>query len=149
MLTYSESAFDENHPYYDAKSTRDNPKWSLVHVEFRRKLPQMITLTELKSFAKPGGALENMAMIKQSRLSVSRVTAEEWEFIMDLVEEEDDAATDAAPVQSEGQAAEPELDINPVDEELQEELQDEIREDDVVNGEGATTDQTLGEDATE
>jgi hypothetical protein len=100
----------------------------------------MITLTELKSFAKPGGALENMAMIKQSRLSVSKVTAEEWEFIMDLVEEEDDAATDAAPVQSEGQAAEPESDINPVDEELQEELQDEIREHDVVNGEGATTD---------
>ncbi|PGH10296.1 hypothetical protein GX51_00053 [Blastomyces parvus] len=83
-----ESAFDPAHPYYDPKSNRENPKWELVHVEFRRKFRQLITLAELKSFAKPGGPLENMQMTKQSRLSVSAVSGKEWKFIMGLAGEE-------------------------------------------------------------
>ncbi|KKZ66407.1 hypothetical protein EMCG_07911 [[Emmonsia] crescens] len=83
-----ESAFDPGHPYYDPKSNRENPKWEVVHVEFRRKFKNLITLAELKSFAKPGGPLENMQMTKQSRLSVSAVSGEEWRFIMGLVGEE-------------------------------------------------------------
>ncbi|PGH34895.1 hypothetical protein GX50_02246 [[Emmonsia] crescens] len=83
-----ESAFDPGHPYYDPKSNRENPKWEVVHVEFRHKFKDLITLAELKSFAKPGGPLENMQMTKQSRLSVSAVSGEEWRFIMDLVGEE-------------------------------------------------------------
>ncbi|KAL2359533.1 hypothetical protein RJZ56_007617 [Blastomyces dermatitidis] len=83
-----ESAFDPAHPYYDPKSNRENPKWELVHVEFRRKFRDLITLAELKSFAKPGGPLENMQMMKQSRLSVSAVNGKEWRFIMGLAGEE-------------------------------------------------------------
>ncbi|EER45233.1 AT DNA binding protein [Histoplasma capsulatum H143] len=83
-----ESAFDPAHPYYDPKSSRENPKWEVVHVEFRRKFKDLITLAELKSFAKPGGPLENMQMMKQSRLSVSVVGGKEWEFIMGLAGEE-------------------------------------------------------------
>ncbi|KAL2369740.1 hypothetical protein RJZ57_005846 [Blastomyces gilchristii] len=83
-----ESAFDPAHPYYDPKSNRENPKWELVHVEFRRKFRDLITLAELKSFAKPGGPLENMQMMKQSRLSVSAVNGKEWKFIMGLAGEE-------------------------------------------------------------
>ncbi|EDN10404.1 conserved hypothetical protein [Histoplasma mississippiense (nom. inval.)] len=83
-----ESAFDPAHPYYDPKSSRENPKWEVVHVEFKRKFKELITLAELKSFAKPGGPLENMQMMKQSRLSVSVVGGKEWEFIMGLVGEE-------------------------------------------------------------
>ncbi|KLJ07889.1 hypothetical protein EMPG_16637 [Blastomyces silverae] len=83
-----ESAFDPAHPYYDPKSNRENPKWELVHVEFRRKFKDLITLAELKSFAKPGGPLENMQMTKQSRLSVSAVSGKEWRFIMGLAGEE-------------------------------------------------------------
>ncbi|PGH12495.1 hypothetical protein AJ79_04239 [Helicocarpus griseus UAMH5409] len=79
-----ESAFDPKHPYYDEKSKRDNPKWEVVHVEFRRKFNELVKLTDLKSFAKPGGPLENMQMMKQSRLSVSAVSGKEWEFIMGL-----------------------------------------------------------------
>ena len=79
-----ESAFDPNHPYFDPKSDRSKPRWEVVYVEFVRKFENSISLRELKSFAGPGGALENMQTLKQSRLSVSSVSPEEWRFILDL-----------------------------------------------------------------
>ena len=86
-LTVSlESAFDPAHPYYDENSSRDNPKWSVVHVEFRRKFNNLITLNDLKSHATEGGPLENLQTLKQSRLSVSKVTPKQWEFIMGLAD---------------------------------------------------------------
>lgn len=86
-LTKIESAFDPKHPYYDEKSNRDEPKWSVVHVEFRRKFDNLISLTDLKGHSAPGGPLENLQVLKQSRLSVSPVSAKEWNFIHKLVEE--------------------------------------------------------------
>ncbi|KIW98914.1 uncharacterized protein Z519_00577 [Cladophialophora bantiana CBS 173.52] len=85
--TVDESAFDPSHPYFDPKSDRAKPKWELVQVEFVKKFANLITLRELKSFSKPGGALENMQTLKQSRLSVSAVSPEEWRFILDLAGE--------------------------------------------------------------
>ena len=38
----------------------------------------MINLKELQKFAKTGGNLENMQVLRQSRLSVSKVTRKEW-----------------------------------------------------------------------
>ncbi|OAA40561.1 thymocyte nuclear protein 1 [Metarhizium rileyi] len=74
-------------PYYDAQSTKDKPRWSLVHVEFRRKFAVPITLKELRAMGKPGGPLENMQMLKQSRLSVSRVSTGEWEELCRVADE--------------------------------------------------------------
>ncbi|KAL1961092.1 hypothetical protein VTO42DRAFT_4980 [Malbranchea cinnamomea] len=85
-----ETAFDPAHPYFDPKSDRANPKWELVHVQFKGKFKELIRLTELKSYAKPGGVLENLQMLKQSRLSVSAVTPKQWRFIMSLGKLEDD-----------------------------------------------------------
>ncbi|KEF63215.1 uncharacterized protein A1O9_01192 [Exophiala aquamarina CBS 119918] len=85
--TVDESAFDPDHPYYDAKSHREKPKWELVKVEFVKKFDDLITLRHLKSLSLPGSALENMVMLKQSRLSVSPVTSSEWQFILDLAGE--------------------------------------------------------------
>lgn len=82
-----ESAFDPDHPYYDAKSNRDNPKWELVKVEFVKKFNEMVTLKDLRKFADKGGALEDMQMLKQSRLSVSSVQPGQWRFILDLADE--------------------------------------------------------------
>ena len=87
-----ETAFDPSHPYYDAKSDREHPKWYLVHVEFRHKFESLVGLAELKSYGKPGGALEKLQTLKQTRLSVSAVTAKEWKFILSL------ASDDAKPV---------------------------------------------------
>ncbi|KAI9797678.1 MAG: hypothetical protein M1833_005339 [Piccolia ochrophora] len=77
-----ESAFDPKNPYYDEKSRRESPKWFLVRVVFRRKFKNPMSLAEIKSFAQPGGILQNMTLTKQSRLSVSKVSKEEWSFII-------------------------------------------------------------------
>lgn len=83
-----ESAFNPDHPYYDPKSDREKPKWELVRVEFVKKFESLVTLKELKSFAQPGSALQDMVMLKQSRLSVSPVSAAQWKFILGLAGEE-------------------------------------------------------------
>ena len=88
--TVDKSAFDKGHPYYDPKSDPKKPKWENVHVKFVRKFPQLVALTELKSFAKEGGALVGMQTLRQSRLSVSSVQPAEWHFIMGLIDSPDD-----------------------------------------------------------
>lgn len=80
------SAHNPKSAYYDAKSTPDAPKWSIVHVEFRRKFDAPVTLKEMRTHAGAGGPLAEMQMMKQSRLSVSKVSEEEWEFLMGLAE---------------------------------------------------------------
>ncbi|KAI1207895.1 DUF55-domain-containing protein [Annulohypoxylon truncatum] len=80
------SAHDPKAAYYDASSKPDNPKWSVVHVVFRSKFNRKIELKDLRDMGKPGQPLENMQMLKQSRLSVSRVSPAEFEFLMGVVE---------------------------------------------------------------
>lgn len=66
-----------------------------MHVEFRQKFPKIIKLKELQKYAKEGGILEHLQTLKQTRLSVSKVTKKEWNFIMDLVDPEEVAAASA------------------------------------------------------
>ncbi|KAF2714797.1 DUF55-domain-containing protein [Pleomassaria siparia CBS 279.74] len=79
-----ESAFDPKDPYYDAKSVRERPKWYCVSVEFVRKFNDVVDLARIKGFAKNGGELSNLQLVTNSRLSVSRVRKEEWDFIIGL-----------------------------------------------------------------
>lgn len=88
---FTESAFDPKHPYYDPKSSRDAPKWVVVHVEFRRKFEKQVTLNDLKAHAQPGKGLENLQTLKQSRLSVSSVTPAQWKYILELAGEDPQA----------------------------------------------------------
>ncbi|KAK4034250.1 hypothetical protein C8A01DRAFT_49309 [Parachaetomium inaequale] len=81
------SAHDPKAPYYDPKSNPADPKWSVVHVKFRSKFAVPIGLKELREMGGPGKPLENMQMLKQSRLSVSKVSAAEWEYLMGVAEE--------------------------------------------------------------
>jgi len=86
------SAHDPQAPYYDPKSDPSSPKWSVVHVVFRQKLKTPITLKELREFqAEKGSPLENMQMLKLGRLSVSRVSAEEWAFLVGVMEKNGDS----------------------------------------------------------
>ncbi len=64
-------------------STDDTGKWIAVHVSPLRKLAQPVTLRTIK--ADP--ALAEMAMIRQSRLSVSPVTPEQFAHILTLAGE--------------------------------------------------------------
>lgn len=86
-----ESAFDPKDAYYDKKSDRENPKWFCVGVEFVRKFDKVIDLATIKSYAQKGGPLEKMQLVTMSRLSVCRVSKDEWEFILGLAEGKDGA----------------------------------------------------------
>ncbi|XP_025854676.1 thymocyte nuclear protein 1 isoform X6 [Vulpes vulpes] len=84
--------FEKNNPYYDPSSKEDNPKWSMVDVQFVRLMKRYITLTELKAnhqaHKATGGPLKNMALFTHPRLSVQPLTPEEFEFILSLEEKE-------------------------------------------------------------
>jgi EVE domain len=84
----AESAFNPSSPYYDPKSSRDNPKWELVRVRFVRKFSELVPLSELRKHGQPGGALQDLEMLKQSRLSVSAVKPREWHFILGLARDD-------------------------------------------------------------
>ncbi len=73
--------FNPESDYYDPKSTPENPRWVSVDIKLTKVFPRLITLAEIK--AQP--SLENMVLVKQSRLSTQPVTAAEWAFIMSLV----------------------------------------------------------------
>ena len=69
--------FQRKSPYYDATSTRDAPRWVLVDIRARRKT-RLIPLAELREHA----ALRNMVVLRRgNRLSITPVSADEWEFI--------------------------------------------------------------------
>jgi predicted RNA-binding protein with PUA-like domain len=64
------------------KRSKEN-QWSLVHVEFRKKLSEPGTLKQLQKFSSDKGVLKDMQVLKQSRLSVAKVSEKEWNFIVD------------------------------------------------------------------
>ncbi|MDE2280461.1 MAG: EVE domain-containing protein [Xanthomonadaceae bacterium] len=75
------SQFDPKSKYFDAGSSRDNPRWMLVDVKFVKKLKRTIKLKELQ--ADP--ALDGMVLLRKgSRLSVQPVEAAHWEHILGL-----------------------------------------------------------------
>ncbi len=50
----------------------------MVDIKAESEFPEPVTLADIKSTPE----LENMALVKNSRLSVQPVTAEEWEIIV-------------------------------------------------------------------
>lgn len=92
LISLLVTAHDPKAAYYDPKSSPSDPKWSVVHVEFRSKFKVPVTVKEMREMAKSGGPLENMQMMKQSRLSVSRVSEAEWNHLMEVAQEKAEAA---------------------------------------------------------
>lgn len=62
--------------------TTDNPNWVVVDLKPVKKLKTPVTLAQAKKESK----LSNMELIKNSRLSVQKVTEEEWNFILKMGE---------------------------------------------------------------
>jgi uncharacterized ParB-like nuclease family protein len=87
---------EANHPYFDRKDSRENPKGLLVHVSFKHKFKEIISLQVLQSFARPGGILASMQILKKPHMSVTNVTADEWNFIMRLADIEAETETGSA-----------------------------------------------------
>jgi len=73
--------FDKKSRYFDAKSTKDNPRWILVDVEFVRKLSRTITLAEIKAEK----SLEDMILTRKgNRLSIMPIEAKHWKKVLSL-----------------------------------------------------------------
>ena len=69
--------FDPKNKYFDAKSDPDNPRWTLVDIEFVAELPGMVTLEDIK--AEP--ALSDMELVRYGRLSVPSVRKAEFDRV--------------------------------------------------------------------
>ena len=74
--------FDRKSPYYDAAATREQPRWFLVDVKYRRHLKRPVLLTELRRQEK---TLKGLVLLRKgSRLSIQPVSAEHWGTILAL-----------------------------------------------------------------
>ena len=77
-----ESQFDPESKYFDPKATPDKPRWWMPDVRFVSKFDRIITPAELREIPQ----LENMVMLRASRLSVQPVTDDEWNIIVQIAE---------------------------------------------------------------
>jgi predicted RNA-binding protein with PUA-like domain len=76
-----ESQYDPKSPYFDAKSTRENPRWLLVDVKLRRKTP-LLTLKRMRELPQ----LQSMLLLRPgNRLSITPVTETEWKAVLALL----------------------------------------------------------------
>ena len=67
--------------YYDPKSKKEDPRWSLVEVQFVEKFPRIVTLDLMKQTP----ALEGLLLLRKgSRLSVTPVEAAHFKIILGL-----------------------------------------------------------------
>jgi predicted RNA-binding protein with PUA-like domain len=73
-----ETQFDPASPYYDAKSTRSQPRWIKVDVQLVCKTP-LLSLPQMR--AAPD--LASMQVLQRgNRLSITPVTAAEWQAVL-------------------------------------------------------------------
>ena len=72
--------FDPQSPYYDPKSSPDQPRWLLLDVQALRKT-RLVPLSRLRSVP----ALADMRILQRgNRLSITPVDAAEWEAVLEL-----------------------------------------------------------------
>lgn len=78
------SQFDPKSPYYDPKSSRENPRWLNVDVKLVEKT-RLVPLAELREHP----ALADMVTLRRgNRLSITPVTPAEWKAIVKLASAE-------------------------------------------------------------
>jgi len=69
--------FDPKSPYFDAKSSAEQPRWMLVDVKALKKT-RLLPLSELRACPE----LEGMIILQRgNRLSITPVTPAQWRFI--------------------------------------------------------------------
>ncbi|KAI7222409.1 hypothetical protein KC333_g1149 [Hortaea werneckii] len=88
------SASQKSSPYFE-EDEKKREKWICVGVEYRKKLTKPVSLAELKKYSADGnGALSDMDLFTKARQSVSKVSAQEWKFLTEVLiegyEENDD-----------------------------------------------------------
>lgn len=68
------TALDAESNYFDPKSSVENTRWVMVDVKFVRKFKNIVPLADIKA----NQSLEKMQLRTHGRLSISKVTEEEW-----------------------------------------------------------------------
>ena len=75
--------FDRKSKYFDAKATREAPRWFNVDVKLVRKT-RLAPLAELRGYKQ----LKDMRLLQRgNRLSITPVEPAEWKFILGLLQD--------------------------------------------------------------
>jgi predicted RNA-binding protein with PUA-like domain len=73
--------FDKKSKYFDAKSTREEPRWMNVDVKLMKKT-RLLSLDEMRA----APSLATMRVLQRgNRLSITPVTAAEWKAVLSLL----------------------------------------------------------------
>ena len=73
--------FDRKSKYHDPKSDRENPRWLVVDVRYKKKLKHPVTLRDIKSHP----VLQNMKVAQRGmRLSIQPVDNNHCEIILGM-----------------------------------------------------------------
>lgn len=76
-----DTAFDPTSDHPDIHSTPENPRWFMVDVTFKKKFPHIIPLEQLRQYPE----LSHMTLLRKgNRLSITKVSKSEWDFINHL-----------------------------------------------------------------
>ena len=75
------TALDKKDDHYDPKSTKEKPIWSAVTIGFVKKLPQIVTLDQIKFEPTLKGV---MVAARGSRLSIQPLTKQHFDIIVNL-----------------------------------------------------------------
>ena len=73
--------FEKGSHYYDEASTKENPRWQLVDIEFAERFPHVLSLAEIKA----DDALEGMMVRERgARLSIQPVSEKHFQHIRSM-----------------------------------------------------------------
>jgi predicted RNA-binding protein with PUA-like domain len=75
-----DTALDPKHDAFDPKATKAEPIWYMVDLRAVERLARPVTLAEIKA----NKALASMALLRVGRLSVTPVTAAEWQTVLKM-----------------------------------------------------------------
>ncbi|MCB1827495.1 MAG: EVE domain-containing protein [Coxiellaceae bacterium] len=76
------TAFDPLEKHFDPKSDPNKPRWYLVDVKFDRKFNDTLRLDEMRQMPE---LAEMMVLRKGNRLSITPVSEQEWQTILNAV----------------------------------------------------------------
>lgn len=78
-----QTQFDKKSEYFEAKASKQAPRWFCPQVRFVKKMRKMVSLDELRE----NGRLADMILLQRgSRLSVIPVTREQYEEVLRMGE---------------------------------------------------------------
>lgn len=76
-----ETQFDRKSKYFDAKATRQQPRWFNVDIKLEKKT-RLVSIKELRSYPE----LASMRVLQPgNRLSITPVDPREWQFILKIL----------------------------------------------------------------